>query len=220
MKRLLLCLLCFISLGISAQNQIDFRSLLSVNIEKKVSKRVSFTIMPAAYATNDLQELGFAFLDAGIKCKLTKNFSTNFNYRFMLRRNLENFYDNRHIIYGDIDFAKGHKRWSFGGTARFQSLFYSHIFEGYKTPLVYNRIKINVKYRVNYYWQPFTEFEFFVPLDHPVRKTVDQLRGSLGVAYTINNKIKVEVYEQIQQQINRAPHNTYFLTAINWYFRF
>ncbi len=220
MKTGLLCLLYFFSISVIAQNQIDFRGLLSVNVEKKVSKRVSLTVMTTAIATYDFQELGFAFFDAGVKCKLTKNFSTNFNYRFMLRRNLENFYDNRQIIYGDIDFSKSYKKWTFGGTARFQGLFYSHIFEGYKNPLVYNRTKVNAKYRINYYWQPFAEFEFFVPLNHPVRKTVDQLRGSLGFAYTINEKIKVEFYEQVQRQINRAPHNTYFLTAVNWYFRF
>jgi hypothetical protein len=220
MKLKCLFLLAVISSGIYAQNQIDFRGLLSLNVEKKVSKRISFTAITAAIATYDFQELGFAFIDAGVKCKLTKNFSTNFNYRFMFRKNLANFYDNRQIFYGDIDFSKGFKRWSVGGTARFQALFYSPTFNEYKAPLVYNRTKLNVKYRVNYYWQPFTEVEFFVPLNHPVRKTVDQLRGSIGVAYTINDKIKVEFYEQMQQQINRATHNTNFLTAMNWYFRF
>jgi hypothetical protein len=220
MRFIRILLLCLSSLSVSAQNQIDFRGLLSLNLEKKVTKRLSFTALTAAFATNDFQEIGFAFFDAGIKCKLTKNLSTNFNYRFMLLRNLENFYDNREIIYGDLDFSKGVRKWSFGGTARFQGLFYTHVFDGYKTPLFYNRSKVNVKYRVNYYWQPFTEFEFFAPLNHPVRKSVDQVRGSIGVAYTISNRVKIDLYEQVQQRIHRVPQNTYFLTAINWYFRF
>lgn len=220
MKLKFLLLFIVVSTFTYAQNQIDFRSLISVNVEKKVSKRMSFTAITAGIATYDFQELGFAFFDVGFKCKLSKNFSTNVNYRFMLRKNLENFYDNRQIFYGDIDFSKGFKRWSIGGTARFQALFYSLTFNEYKAPLIYNRTKLNAKYRVNYYWQPFTEIEFFVPLNHPIRKTIDQLRGSIGFAYTINDNIKVEFYEQIQQQLNRAPHNTNFLTAMNWYFKF
>jgi Protein of unknown function (DUF2490) len=219
MRWILIGALTICSLYAKAQNQTDFRGLFSLNLEKKVSKRVSFTGMAVTIATYDFQELGFIFFDTGIKCKLNKHFSTNFNYRFMFRRNLENFYDNRQILYGDLDYSRGYKRWTFGGTTRFQGLFYSRIFDGYKNPLFYNRTKANIKYRVNYYWQPFVETEFFTPLNHPIRKTVDQIRASVGFSYTFNDHIKVEFYEQLQQQINRAPHNTNFLTAINWYFR-
>jgi len=220
MRIVLLAVLHLVVFTLAAQNQIDFRGMLSINVEKKVSKRFSFTAMTTGIMTYDFQELGFAFFDGGVKCKITKNISTNFNYRFMFRRNLKNFYDIRQLVYGDIDFTKSINKWSLGGTIRIQSLHYTHLVDGYKRPLVYNRNRINVKYKINYYWQVFSEFEFFTPLNHPIRKTVDQVRNSVGFCYTINDRIKIEVYEQIQTQINRAPKNINFLTAINWYFRF
>lgn len=220
MKRFFFYLFLLISADTLGQNQIDLRGLFSLNVEKKITKRVSLTGIAASFLTNDFHEIGFAFFDAGLKYKITKNIGVNFNYRFMLKRNFENFYDNRPMLYGDVDFSKSFKRWTLGGTARFQGFFYSHIFDGYKSPVFYNRDKINIKYRINYYWQPFAELEFFLPLNHPVRKTIDQIRGSVGFCYTINDFVKVEVFERIQQQINRAPQNTYFLTAVNWSFRF
>jgi len=207
------------ALSVRAQNQIDFRGIFSVNLEKKISRSVSFTFMNEEILTYDFTEVGFLFFDAGVKYKINRNFSVNGNYRFLFRRNPDNFYDNRQILYGDIDFVKGKGKWTFGATVRFQTLFYTHVADGYKPPLAYNRDKVKAGYRINYYLQPFVESEVFFPLNHPVRKTVDQVRGAVGLEYTINRHVKLEVYEQIQQQLNRAPKNTNYVTAINWYFR-
>ncbi len=208
-----------IAFSTSAQNQIDFRGLLSVNLEKKISRSVSFTFMNEEVMTYDFQELGFFFFDAGMKYKINRNFSVNGNYRFLFLRNLDNFYDNRQMLYGDIDYVKGKNKWTFGGTVRFQSTFYTHVADGYKPPLFYNRDKVKIGYRINYYLQPFVECEVFFPLNHPSRKGIDQVRGAVGLAYTINKHVKLEVYEQVQQQLNRAPKNTNYVTAVNWYFR-
>jgi hypothetical protein len=220
MRRIICILLLLFALNTNAQNQVDFRGMFSLNFEKKITRRFSATAMANGILTYDYQELGFAFYDGGLKYKITRNFSTNANYRFMQRRNLDNFYDDRHLIYADIDFSKGFKRFTVGGTSRFQKEYYSRFIDSYRFPLAYNRSRVNLKYRANYYWQPFAEIEVFTPLNHPVRKKVDQLRFSLGFHYTFNENVNVEFFAQIRQQINRAPRNTIFLTAINWYFRF
>jgi len=203
-----------------SQNQIDFRGMASINLEKKITRRLSVTAMANAILTYDFQELGFAFYDGGVKYKISRNISTNFNYRFMQRLNLDNFYDDRHLVYGDLDFSKNFGRWTLGGTARFQTQFFSRFTDSYHYPLAYNRSKLNLRYKVNYYWQPFTEIELFTPLNHPTRKTSDQFRFSLGFHYTFNDYVNVELFAQVRQQMNRAPRNTIFLTALNWYVKF
>jgi len=203
-----------------SQNQTDFRGMFSINLEKKITQRLSITAMANGILTYDFQELGFAFYDGGVRYKISKIFSTNANYRFMQRLNLENFYDDRHLLYGDIDFSKNIGKWAIGGTARFQTQFFSAFSDSYHYPLAYNRSKINLKYKVNYYWHPFAEIELFTPLNHPTRKNVDQVRASLGFHYTFNDYLNVEFFAQIRQQINRAPRNTIFLTAVNWYVKF
>lgn len=220
MRSKFIAFLIFTSLALKAQNQIDFRAMPSLNADVKLTRRLSITGLADGIFYNDYRELGFAFFDTGIKYKITRNFGVNGNYRYLLRRNLDNFYDQRHLLYFDLDVSKGYKRWSFGGTTRFQCEFFSRFIDSYHYPLAYNRSKVNAKYRINYYWQPFAEFEMFTPLNHPIRKTVDQVRFLLGFNYTFTEKVKVEVFFQVRQQINRAPKNTIYLTAMNWYFRF
>lgn len=216
----LILLLSGMAMRLVAQPQIDFRGLFSLNVEKKLTPELSLTGSGAALRTYDFRETGFAWADGGVKYKLTRNIGVNANYRLLFRRNLDNFYEKRHILYADIDWTKSRGNWSVGGTFRFQSMFYGHIAEGSRPPRFYNRDKINIRYKINYYWQPFAEAEVFVPIRHPVRKKPDQWRLSLGISHTFNRYIKVEFYEQLQQGINRSVKNTNFLTAVNWFVRF
>lgn len=219
---LLFGLLLLLAASAAAQgpNQIDFRGSLSVNLEKKLSAAWSVTGMAAGTLTYDFQEPGFAWADVGIKYRINRHWGTNFNYRPLLNRSLRNIYRLRHILYADLDFSWSRRRWGLGGTARLQQSGFVDFLESGAPPSWYNRNKVNVRYKLDYYWQPFVEAEVFVPIHHPTRKRPDQWRLSLGVLYTLNRFVRVEVYEQIQQQINRAPQNTNYLTAVNWFFRF
>lgn len=201
------------------QGQIDVRALGSFNVEKRIDRNWSLTGFVAGIATYDLHELGFAFADAGVKYRLRRGISLNANYRYMERRNLENAYDVRQTIYLDLDLSQNFGRWSLTSTLRAQRLHYVHLFDGYRPPLSYLRVRAGLRYRIDYYWQPLAEVEFFQPIDHPVRRSVDQYRVLLGIGHTFNERWKVEVYEQRQQQIGRAGPDTYYLTAMNWYYR-
>lgn len=201
-------------------NQTDFRGTLLIHVEKKISSAWSATFMGAGTLTYDFQELGFAWADVGIKYRISRHLGVNLNYRPLLSRNLRNYYRLRQILYADIDFSWNRRRWSFGGTARMQQSGFTDFFESGRSARWYSRNKINVRYKVDYYWQPFAEAELFIPVNHPTRKRPDQWRFGIGVFYTINRNLKVELSEQIQQQINRAPQNINYLTALNWFYRF
>ncbi len=201
------------------QGQIDARALTSFNVEKRIDRSWSLTAFVAGIATYDWQELGFAFGDVGVKYRLRKGISLNANYRYMERRNLENFYDVRQTVYCDLDLSEAIGRWSITGTIRAQRLHYVKLFDGYRPPISYVRLRAGLRYRMNYYWQPLIEGEIFQPLDHPARRIIDQFRVMAGIGHTFNERWKVEFYEQWQQQTNRPARDTYFLTAMNWYYR-
>jgi Protein of unknown function (DUF2490) len=220
MRATLLVTVVLAALVACGQGQTDVRALTSFNLEKRIDRSLSITGFVAQIATYDLREVGFGFADLGLKYRLRKGVSFNANYRYMLRRNLENFYDARQMLYVDVDLKHGlSKRWTLGGTVRFQRLHYVKLFDAYRSPLTYMRTRINLSYKVNYYWQPMVECEVFLPIDHPVRRTVDQFRVMAGIVHTFNDRLRVELYEQWQQQVNRPARDTYFLTAMNWYYR-
>jgi hypothetical protein len=204
---------------LDAQELVDVRALTSVNLEKRIDRSLSITGFAAMIATNDLHEAGFAFGDVGVKYRILRGVSMNANYRYMLRRNLENFYDVRQVIYADLDLSKSLGHWTVGGTVRAQRLHYVKLFDGFRPPLTYVRMRANLSYKLNYYWQPMVECEVFQPLDHPSRRGIDQFRVMAGITHTFNDRLRVEFYEQWQQQVARALNNTYFLTAMNWYYR-
>lgn len=219
MSTRLLTLLLLLSAGwVAGQNQIDVREQTNVRVEHRFTQDFSIAFMGAAILTNDLQELGFVYLDGGFGFKITPNWGVNANYRRLYRRNLYNAYDTRHLLYADLDYSKRLRgRWFATGTLRLQALFYNHLFqEGPRLPNYYARTRLGLRYKVNYYWQPFVESEMFTPLFNPQRPYPDQIRASVGLAYTFNRYVRVEVYEQIQQQFNASSTNLFFMTAINW----
>jgi len=205
-----------------AQGQIDFREQTNIRAEHRFTQDFSMAVMTAAILTNNFQEVGFAYFDGGLGYKITPNLGVNANYRLLYRRNLYNAYDKRHVIYADLDYSRSLPgRWSFAGTFRLQGQFFNHLFtEGPRPPNFYARTRIGLRYKINYYWQPFIESELFTPLIRPKSPFPDQVRASLGLTYTFNRYIRVEIYEQLQQQINATTNNIFFLTAINWGLRF
>jgi hypothetical protein len=207
---------------LSAQQQIDFRQQTNVRAEHRFTQDFSMAAMAAAILTNDMNEVGFAYFDGGLGYKITPNIGVNANYRLLFRRNLYNAYDKRHVLYADLDYTKGLPGpWTFVGTLRLQGQFFNHLFsEGPRPPTFYARTRAGLRYKINYYWQPFVETELFTPLFRPQRPYPDQIRASLGLSYTFNRYVRVEVYEQVQQQINASSGNIFFLTAINWGLRF
>ena len=212
-----------VSIGIlSAQGQIDFREQTNIRAEHRFTQDFSVAVMAAAILTNDIQEVGFAYFDGGLGYKITPNLGVNANYRQLFRRNLYNAYDKRHVFYADLDYAKGLPGpWTFAGTLRLQGQFFNHVFsEGPRPPTFYARTRVGLRYKINYFWQPFVESELFTPLFRPNRPLPDQIRMSLGMSYTFNRYLRLEVYEQMQRQINAASDNIFFLTAINWGLRF
>lgn len=215
-------LLFFSAASLSAQRQIDFREQTNLRAEHRFTQDFSMAFMAAAILTNDLQEVGFTYFDGGLGYKITPNIGVNANYRLLYRRNLYNAYDKRHILYADLDYIKSLPgRWTFAGTLRFQGQFFNHLFiEGPRSPAFYARTRAGLRYKINYYWQPFVEAELFVPILRPSRPLPDQIRASFGLSYTFNRYVRLEVYEQMQYQINAATNNIFFLTAINWGLRF
>lgn len=220
MRLIAILLLLICTRVLSGQAQIDFRGQPLLSIEKMITPRWSATFLGAALQTYDFQETGFLWGDLGVKWDLNQRISLRGAYRLMYRRNLDNFYDRRQVLYADLAWSRWRRGWNFGAGVRVQSLFYNHIVEGYRRPSVYGRYRASLRYKINYYWQPFTEMEVFVPFNHPTRTGPDQFRIAFGLTRTINKHFKIQLYEQWRQEIFRGQNDTFFVTGLGWSVRF
>nr|MBK9653106.1 DUF2490 domain-containing protein [Bacteroidota bacterium] len=152
--------------------------------------------------------------------KISRHFSLDARYRFVTIRNLENFYDNRNMIYTDITYTKGISRFSIMARGRLQRQFYGSMNnENLISYRDYSRTKLQIKYKINYYLSPYISAEMHFPINNPLRKTFDQWRQTAGIVYTLNNKLKFEIFLQSQELTARKNKKNNYITAFNVYYK-
>ncbi|MEO8146917.1 MAG: DUF2490 domain-containing protein [Bacteroidia bacterium] len=221
LKRLLLFVVTtLISCYNCSAQQKDFEGIFSINLEKKISRSFSIGVLQQNAFNQNLNELGYWFLEAGLDYRLTRNFTLSGAYRYMERRNRGNFYHTRQLLIGDFTYSKSVKRFSFSMRARFQNMYYGDLLEtDYRAPKLYNRDRFTLRYKINYYLAPYISTEIFFPLNNPVNKSMNQVRGTIGFFYQFNERFKTEIYYQVQQQLNVKNKYTYYVLSLNLYYK-
>ena len=218
---LIFIFLLFTSIRNFAQPQNDFRMVTGFSIEKKLSRSFSFSFLNNEIFNQNLNELGVAFADAGVNYKLNRHFSFGVNYRFVKRKNLENFYDDRQMIYVDAAYSKYYSRFSFSVRSRFQVQYYPKLFSlNYRAPQIYNRNNITLRYKINYYLNPYISVENFMNLNATGKRILTDIRYTAGCFFNINDFFKTEFYYSIDNGLNRVSRINYFTTGVICYFKF
>ncbi|HYV91639.1 MAG TPA: DUF2490 domain-containing protein [Chitinophagales bacterium] len=218
--RLFAVAVIFLQLKNVSGQQKDFQGIVGLGLEKKISPSFSFTLYNQELFNQNLAELGSGFIDAGITYKLNRNLSFGASYRFVQQRDLNNIYQARQMIYGDVTCSKGFKKFSASLRARIQNSYYPLVInETKQTSIAYNRDRLTIRYRYNYYFAPFVYGELWYPVNHPTHDKVDRVRGALGFYYTFNEHFKTELYYSITQELNHSNKKTNYAIGIASYFR-
>ncbi len=200
--------------------QKDFQGILGIGLEKKISQSVSLTVSNQELLNQNLLELRNAFIDAGITCKLNRNFSLGVNYRFVLQRDLNNLYHPRQMIYGDLSYGRIFKKFSATFRARIQNSYYPLVInETKQTSIAYNRDRLTIRYRFNYYFSPFMYGELWYPINHPTQEKVDRVRGALGFYYSFNDQLKTQLYYSITKEMNQSNKKTNYAISVACYLK-
>ena len=212
-------LFLFLRSFFSFAQQKDAVLWVSLNVEKKFNKHFSGTFFNQYILNQNLNELGLYFFDVGVNYKYNNNFSASANYRFSNSRNLDNFYEQRQMIYADVAYAKGFGKFGLNARTRLQRQYYSGVFnsESFRVPKNYSRNKLTLRYRYNWYWSAYLAEEIFYRMD---KSEISAWRTSAGIYYQFNLKNKVEISYAIQQQDNVENPRTDFISGINYYYRF
>lgn len=85
-----------------AQPQNDAQGMLSLNLNKQVSKAISLSFMQQYLWGENYTELTSAAYQLGIEYQLAKGIKMSAAYRITNSRNLANFYEQRQRFYADI----------------------------------------------------------------------------------------------------------------------
>jgi hypothetical protein len=216
---ILLCCLNMSSAMLYAQQE-DFQGIFAFGIEKKISPSFSLSFYNEERFNQNLSELGYSFFDGGINYKIDRHWTLGANYRYIFLRNLNNEYRGRSVVYGDVSYSKSISKFSFVVRARIQTAFHPLVTnETQQNSVTYNRDRLTIRYRYNYYIVPFVYGELFVPIDHPTHEYLDRIRYCAGFNYNFNDHLKVEVYYQISQEFNQSNKKTNYALGMQWHYR-
>ena len=202
----------FFVMNMCAQ-QRDFVGLSGVTMSKNINRGWDVSLGGQAMFNQNLHEMWFAFADASIGYKPIRNINIELHSRTIQFRRLDNAYERRQLFYNTISWSKSSGRWSFSFRNRIQQLIYGeHLNDAFKGPVWYNRDRIAIRYRINYFLAPYASVEIMLPLNNYRRQGIDQYRIAAGISYTVNDLVRFDSYYQIQQQLQRTSgNNTYFV---------
>ncbi len=197
--------------------QSDFVLITGMGVTKNLNRAWDLSVGTQLNFNQNAQELWFGFADASIGYRLNRNWNSEFHMREIQYRQLDNSYRARRLFYHTLTWSKGFGKWSFSARNRLQQLIFGeHFSDDFKGPLWYNRNRIAVRYRINYYWAPYLSAECMLPLNRPTRNGIDQYRVAMGMSYTANDYVRVDSYYQIQHQLQRSSgNNSYFVLGLN-----
>jgi hypothetical protein len=196
--------------------QQDFTGLTGITLSKNINRAWDVSLGAQTMFNQNLHELWFAFTDGSVGFRINRNLNTELHARIIQFRQLDNSYRQRQLFYHTLTWSKGFGRWGISLRNRLQQLVYGeHFNDGFKGPVWYNRNRIALRYRINYYWSPYISAEGIVPLNHIRRRGIDQYRIATGISYTHNDFVRLDVFYQVQQQLQRSSgNNTYFVLGL------
>lgn len=185
---------------------------LNINVEKKINKRFKVAIAEEIRFRENITMVGQFFTDVSLQYKITKGLLVSGSYRFIMRQNLDFYYEARQRFYADLTYKQGVQKFDFTIRTRVQDQDrYNTSPDETNIQVLYWRNKFSVKYDFKDF-NPFVSFEVYYPLNRPKGNVIDGLRYQAGTDYKINKHNAVSVYYLIDQTIQlNNPYHSYVI---------
>lgn len=202
-----------------AQQQ-DAGLRLNLEVEKKITKRLSLSWVNRFTLDNNLSELGGTFTGLAATYKWNKWLTMGAQYRFIQSRTLANFYEDRQRFLGEISAQKNIGKTGIGLRIRYQSTVEGiDIAEAYKhqtRDLVRGRVQ--VRYKLSKKYSVGLRQEFFYRLG--MLNNLVGMRTSATCTYNINRHHQLELLYFVHRQLNLERNDTDFILSIGYRFAF
>lgn len=199
--------------------QNDFVLLSGLKVEKKWDRSWATSLSLQNMWNENVTEWWIGFFDGAVSFNINRKWQTEFHVRQIRAKSIENQMQRRQLFYHTLSWYDSFGKWVVSARHRTQQLVYEeHFNDEYKGPFYYMRDRIVVKYRWNYYVQPYVSSELFFPLKRANRATIDQVRASAGCFFVFNDKLRFESYFQLQSPVARPTATTRYVLGVNAYF--
>ena len=169
----------------------------------------------------NLSELGVAYTELGVDYKLYKFISAGVSYRYIQKKQVDNFYSLRHRYNIDLSLKYKIKMVNVSLRERFQTQYADvNTSETGSVPQRYLRNKLTLKYNLGKKYTPFIYSELFLQLNNPEGNEIDNVRYAAGFEYEINKLMNLEFYYMINKKIHVSDPLTEYITGIDFTYSF
>jgi Protein of unknown function (DUF2490) len=221
-KGLIIFLVFFFATEMPADAQVNDAGIwLSLNAEKKITSKVSIDLSQEFRLNENIAELGTAFTETGVSYKFNKHFSSAVFYRFIQKRQGNDFYEMRHRMFIDVTYKQKFKKVNVSLRQRIQSQVNSlkesreNMLPEYKM-----RTKLTVKYDFDKKYTPFVSSEIFYPVFNNNDSFIDNIRYAIGFDYEFNKRHAIALYYLINKEVNVSDLLTEFISGISYKYSF
>jgi len=207
----------------SAAQSNDFETWASGTLKTDISKKFGTSLQTQARLKNNSSELGTLFFEPDVVYKVNKYLRISAGYRFSLRFKSDNVNTTAHRCNLDMEGRKkfGNLRLKLRTRLQqgFTDLYYNENRKPYSYPL-YNRNKFAIDYEVNKRFNPYAEFEVFLPLNDPRQRNFDRYRLTIGSSFDLKNRNAIDCFFRIQQERNTANPQTAYILGVGYSYDF
>jgi predicted porin len=175
----------------------------NIYLEKKLNKNLDLHLNHQSRFHDNMTMYKRASFDLGVTYHINKNIRVLFDYVYMLRRNNELLFGNRHRLYAAVILRKKFGKWTVAYRNRVQGQvndFYSSA-DG-QVPVFYERNKLTVKYDLNKRIGFYVSEELYLPFYQAQNKGFDRSRSFIGTSYSLTKHNEIEVYFGYQHELN------------------
>ena len=219
--QLLFVCLFYLKIPVAFSQVKDAGLWSSVNLEKKITQKLTAGLSEELRFNENITELGTAFTEIGVDYKFYKFVSLGISYRFIQKRRVDDFYSTRHRYNIDLSLKYKIKKISVSLRERFQTQYADvNTSEDGKIAERYLRNKLTLKYDLDKKYTPYISCELFYQLSNPEGNEFDNIRYAAGFNYEFNKKMSVDLFYLINKEFHVNDPWTEYISGIGFNYSF
>lgn len=198
------------SVNTIAQEQ-DFGCWGGITLNKKITSKLSADFTEQIRTSENSSRINKILSQIGVNYKFSKYFKLNLAYRFSQNQNLNFTYNTANRFQSDLNFYYKYTHFKFSYRLRFQNQ-YENIYtsETGKIPTNIFRQKGLIQFDYGKRFVPGISAEFFYNVKEFIPQYLTRERYRMLLGYDINDKNKIELFYQFQNQwASKTPVNSY-----------
>ena len=187
-------LLLLASLAVTAQDA-DFGVWYGISTSKGITDKFDLELAGMLRTFNKASQVDQAYLEAGVKYKISKNLSTAISYRITDAVESNDKFYAQHKFFLDLNGDAKLSHFQLSGRLRFQTRIKTYLeYYSDKFPDYTGRIKGKITYRTpSFPLNPYFYYEAFCPMFVNSDRVIGKQRFSLGVQYKTPKKHTIEI---------------------------